>query len=42
VVALVFDLILVALGRLLLPWSRADRRSGRLSRRAAMKAVAGA
>ena len=42
IVALVFDLILVGLGRLLLPWARADRRSGRLSRRAAMRAVTGA
>jgi osmoprotectant transport system permease protein len=42
VVALVFDLVLVGLGRLLLPWARADRRASRLSRRAAMKAVTGA
>ncbi|MGO4593926.1 ABC transporter permease [Leifsonia sp. 2TAF2] len=40
--ALVFDLILVGIGRLLLPWSRADRRAGRLSRRQAMKTVVGA
>lgn len=42
VVALVFDLILVGLGRLLLPWARSDRRANRLSRRAAMRAVTGA
>lgn len=42
ILALVFDLILVGIGRLLLPWTRADRRAGRLSRRAAMKAVTGA
>lgn len=42
VVALVFDLVLVLLGRLLLPWSRLDRRSGRAKRSPAMKAVAGA
>jgi len=42
ILALVFDLILVGIGRLLLPWSRANRRSGRLSRREAMKAVTGA
>ncbi|AGW41515.1 ABC-type glycine betaine transport, permease [Leifsonia xyli subsp. cynodontis DSM 46306] len=42
VVALVFDVVLVLLGRLLLPWSRFDRRSGRLGRSSAMKAVAGA
>ena len=42
VVALVFDLVLVLLGRLLLPWSRLDRRTGRLRRSAAMKAVTGA
>lgn len=41
VVALVFDLILVLLGRLLLPWSRLDKRTGRLRRSAAMKAVTG-
>jgi osmoprotectant transport system permease protein len=40
--ALVFDLILVGIGRLLLPWSRADRRASRLSRRQAMKTVVGA
>ena len=39
---LVFDLILVGLSRLLLPWTRVDRRASRLSRRAAMKAVTGA
>ncbi|MDN4615210.1 ABC transporter permease subunit [Leifsonia sp. F6_8S_P_1B] len=42
IVALVFDLVLVLLGRLLLPWSRTDRRTGRLKRSAAMKAVTGA
>lgn len=42
VVALVFDLILVGLGRVLLPWTRSNRRAGRLSRRAAMRAVTGA
>ncbi|WP_295117509.1 ABC transporter permease [uncultured Leifsonia sp.] len=42
VVALVFDLVLVLLGRLLMPWSRLDRRTGRLRRSAAMKAVTGA
>ncbi|MGN6428163.1 MAG: ABC transporter permease [Leifsonia sp.] len=42
IVALVFDLVLVLLGRLLLPWSRLDKRSGRLGRSAAMKAVTGA
>jgi osmoprotectant transport system permease protein len=42
VLALVFDLILVGIGRLLLPWTRADRRAGRQSRRAAMRAVTGA
>lgn len=42
VVALVFDLVLVILGRLLLPWARLDERSGRLRRGAAMKAVTGA
>ncbi|MFF9562596.1 ABC transporter permease [Leifsonia sp. NPDC014704] len=42
VVALVFDLILVGLGRVLLPWTRSSRRAGRLSRRAAMRAVTGA
>ncbi|QNE34215.1 ABC transporter permease [Leifsonia shinshuensis] len=42
VVALVFDLVLVLLGRLLLPWSRLDKRTGRLKRSAAMKAVTGA
>ncbi|WP_314148661.1 ABC transporter permease subunit [uncultured Leifsonia sp.] len=41
IVALVFDLVLVLLGRLLLPWSRLDKRSGRLGRSAAMKAVTG-
>ena len=40
--ALVFDLILVGLGRLLMPWTSADRRARRLSRRAAMRAVTGA
>lgn len=42
IVALVFDLVLVLLGRLLLPWSRLDRRTGRLKRSAALKAVTGA
>jgi osmoprotectant transport system permease protein len=42
IVALVFDLVLVLLGRLLLPWSRLDRRTGRLKRTAALKAVTGA
>lgn len=42
IVALVFDLVLVLLGRLLLPWSRTDRRTGRVGRAAAMKAVTGA
>jgi osmoprotectant transport system permease protein len=42
VVALVFDLVLVLLGRLLLPWARLDKRTGRLRRNAAMKAVTGA
>ena len=41
-VALVFDLVLVLIGRLLLPWTRLDKRSGRLGRNAAMKAVTGA
>ncbi len=41
IVALVFDLVLVLLGRLLLPWSRLDKRSGRLGRSEAMKAVTG-
>jgi osmoprotectant transport system permease protein len=41
-VALVFDLVLVLLGRLLLPWTRADARSRRLGRSHAMKAVTGA
>jgi osmoprotectant transport system permease protein len=40
--ALVFDLVLVGIGRLLMPWTRADRRTRRLSRHAAMKAVTGA
>ncbi|MEO7016705.1 MAG: ABC transporter permease [Leifsonia sp.] len=42
IVALVFDTILVLLGRLLMPWARLDRRSKRATRRAALKAVAGA
>ncbi|MGO4535409.1 ABC transporter permease [Leifsonia sp. 2MCAF36] len=42
IVALVFDLVLVLLGRLLLPWTRLDSSTRRLSRSAAMKAVRGA
>jgi len=42
ILALVFDLVLVGIGRLSMPWTRADRRSKRLSSRAAMKAVSGA
>lgn len=42
VVALVFDLVLVLLGRLLLPWSRLDKNTRRLRRSTAMKAVTGA
>lgn len=42
ILALVFDLILVGVGRLLLPWTRADRRAKRQGRSAAMKAVTGA
>ena len=42
IVALVFDTILVLLGRLLMPWARLDRRSKRATRRAALKAVTGA
>lgn len=41
IVALVFDGILVLLGRLLLPWSRADRASRRWGRRMAVEAVVG-
>lgn len=39
IVALVFDLVLVLLGRALLPWSRLDTRSGRRGRSQPMKAV---
>ncbi|WP_431247404.1 ABC transporter permease [Leifsonia xyli] len=42
ILALLFDLVLVGIGRLLMPWTRANRRAGRLSRREAMKAVVGA
>ena len=42
VVALVFDLVLVLLGRLLLPWSRLDSSTRRIRRSATMKAVTGA
>jgi osmoprotectant transport system permease protein len=42
ILALVFDVVLVVLGRLLMPWTRLDRRSRRLSRRETMKAVTGA
>ena len=41
VVALVFDLILVLLGRLLLPWTRLGS-GARAGRQAALKAVVGA
>ena len=41
-VALVLDLVLVLLGRLLLPWTRLDRRTRRLRGQAAMRAVTGA
>jgi osmoprotectant transport system permease protein len=41
IVALVFDTVLVLLGRLLMPWTRTDRRSNRSVRRAALKAVSG-
>ncbi|MFF1574524.1 ABC transporter permease [Leifsonia sp. NPDC058292] len=41
IVALVFDTVLVLLGRLLMPWTKADRRSTRSERRAALKAVTG-
>jgi osmoprotectant transport system permease protein len=39
IVALVFDVVLVLLGRLLLPWSRIDRVSRRAGRRMAIRAV---
>jgi osmoprotectant transport system permease protein len=39
IIALVFDTILVLLGRVLMPWSRADKRSKRAGRRAALTAV---
>nr|WP_217498661.1 ABC transporter permease subunit [Leifsonia sp. C5G2] len=42
ILALVFDLILVGLGRLFMPWTRADRRARKRERGAAMKAVTGA
>jgi osmoprotectant transport system permease protein len=42
IVALVFDLVLVVLGRLVLPWTRRDRRARRLGSAEAMKAVTGA
>jgi len=42
ILALLFDLILVGIGRVLLPWARADRRTKRLRRRETVKAVTGA
>jgi osmoprotectant transport system permease protein len=37
-IALLFDLILVALGRILMPWARVDRAANRRSKRAAVVA----
>ncbi|MFF1632954.1 ABC transporter permease [Leifsonia sp. NPDC058248] len=39
IIALVFDTILVLLGRVLMPWTRVDKRSKRAGRRAALTAV---
>ncbi len=41
ILALLFDLLLVGIGRVLLPWARADRRAKRLKQRETVKAVTG-
>jgi osmoprotectant transport system permease protein len=41
-IAVVFDLVLVVIGRLLLPWSRRDRTSARAARRRAVLLAEGA